>query len=211
MEHSEYMRRSLGNTESVPTTFAESGGESQPSSIEQQRNTSAQSQNQELDPAILAPGEIVFVAFLVLIVAIAIGVAIQSLIHRRRKAREEKEEACPSVDDTQDVAMSTVALGSELRQAAIDALFPEDSKHSNLSYTDEIVVMGESSRRLSADAYQIGGLASRRQRSSDSLSSGDNPYYRRDSTTSLSSRVSNEYKFAAIEHMNQISKTGRHD
>ena len=200
MERNEYIRRSLG---------AESTDESQnPSSAEPQRNTSVP--NEELEPPALAPGEILFVTVLVLIVAIAVGAAIVSILQRRRTAREEKEEACPSVDDTQDAAASTAALGSDLPRDAIDVLFPDQSKHSGLSYADDALI-GTSSRRPSVDSHPGEERGYRRKPSADSLRSGDVRYLRNESTTSLSSRVSYEYKVAAIEHMNQISQAGRHD
>lgn len=65
-------------------------------------------------------------------------------------------------------------------------------------YTNNGPVIGGSSRRFSID----------------STSSGRNSmagFNRKDSTTSLASRVSLDYKFAAIEHMNQIAQRGRHD
>lgn len=201
MQRNEYIRRSLG---------AESTDESpNPSSAEPQRNTSVP--DEELEPPALAPGEILFVTVLVLIVAIAVGAAIVSILQRRRTAREEKEEACPSVADTQDAAASTAALGSDLPRDAIDVLFPDQSKHSGLSYTDEIALIGTSSRRPSVDSPPGEERGYRRKPSADSLRSGDVRYLRNESTTSLSSRVSYEYKVAAIEHMNQISQAGRHD
>lgn len=116
------------------------------------------------------------------------------------------------MDDTQDVAMSTtVAMGSDFPQGAIDALFPDNSKHSSLSYTDEIALIGTSSRRPSMDSHPGEERGYRRKPSADSLRGDDIRYLRNESTTSLSSRVSNDYKLAAIEHMNQISQTGRHD
>ncbi|KAL7521878.1 hypothetical protein ACHAWX_006570 [Stephanocyclus meneghinianus] len=200
MQRNEYIRRALG---------AESTDESQnPSSAEPQSNTSVP--NEELEPPALAPGEILFVTVLVLIVAIAVGAAIISILQRRRTAREEKEEACPSVDDTQDAAASTAALGSDLPRDAIDVLFPDQSKHGGLSYADDALI-GTSSRRPSVDSPPGEERGYRRKPSADSLRSGDVRYLRNESTTSLSSRVSYEYKVAAIEHMNQISQAGRHD
>jgi hypothetical protein len=128
-------------------------------------------------------GEIIFVTILVSIIAIAVGLAIQSILQRRRESRREKEMA------SQQMAVTTVEMGAD-----------ED-------YTDAPIQMGPS-RRISMDSTssgRSGPVYTKRE------SGGGYGYSRKDSSTSLASRVSADYKFAAIDHMNEIAQRGRHD
>lgn len=172
------MRRSLGVVDNVWTTFTDLTGGSASSTKQ-----TALAQQQIPEPHTLSSGEIIFVTILVIIIAISVGFAIQSILQRRREMRREKEIAAAN----QEIAVTTVEMGTEE------------------NYGDK-QVFGGASRRVSIDS----SVASSRSGKVYTKSEGGG-YVREDSTTSLASRVSTDYKFAAIDHMNQIAQRGRHD
>lgn len=59
------------------------------------------------------------------------------------------------------------------------------------------------------DGPMIGSGKAARRNSIESSTSNNS--YARDHNLSLASRVSKDYKFAAIDHMNMIAMRGRHD
>lgn len=168
--------------DNVWTAFTDLTSGSSSSSVKQEGAT----QQQIVEPHTLSSGEIIFVTILVSIVAIAVGLAIQSILQRRREKQREKELATAN----QEITVSTVQMGAD---------------ESN----NDGAVIGEPSRRISIDST-ASGRSSRSGRVYSKNGSGAG-YTRKDSTTSLASRVSTGYKFAAIDHMNQIAQRGRHD
>jgi hypothetical protein len=177
------MRRSLEVADNVWTTFTDLIGGGSTSGTKQ--TTLALQQIPE--PHTLSSGEIIFVTILVSIIAVAVGFAIQSILQRRREVRREKEIAAAN----QEIAVTTVEMGTEEK------------------YGDNPVMIGRPSRRVSIDSSVASGRSSRSGKVY--TKSGSGGYSRKDSTTSLASRVSTDYKFAAIDHMNQIAQRGRHD
>lgn len=141
---------------------------------------------QELPINAFTSGEIIFVTILVSIIAIAVGLAIQSILKRRREKLRESE----TVAANQEISVATVEMGTD------------DNYANNPG-------IGGPSRRISIDSTQSGHSIRSERVYTKSGSNGG--YSRKDSSTSLASRVSTDYKFAAIDHMNQIAQRGRHD
>lgn len=166
-------QRSITFVDNVWTALTDISGSSS-SSIKQ--DAPAQ---QVLPTDAFTSGEIIFVTILVSIIAIAVGLAIRSILQRQREKRREIETAAVN----QEIAVATVEMGTD-----------DD-------YGDNPAIGGPS-RRISIDSTH----------SVHSVRSGRvGGYSRKDSSTSLASRVSTDYKFAAIDHMNQIAQRGRHD
>lgn len=113
-------------------------------------------------------GEIIFLTILLSIIALAIGLAIQDMLHRRNLQYQEREMADVEIKDNEQTY--------------------------NIKNIDgPMIGSGKAARRNSIE------------------SSTSNNSYARDHNLSLASRVSKDYKFAAIDHMNMIAMRGRHD
>jgi hypothetical protein len=188
MELLHNLLRSLNVMDNVMTSFADLAGGS-PS--EHRKNAL---QEPSFSSA-LTPGDVIFVTILVIAVVLAVGFAIRSVLQKRKQSREEQEALKNQAMETVQVEM-----GSDL---AIDNLFGIDAQQGEEGFTDRVVRTGgrRGSRRASMESIASGY----------STRSSGSGYHRRDSGISLSSRVSNDYKFAAMEHMNRIAQTGRHD
>eukprot|EP00581_Thalassiosira_minuscula_P016634 CAMPEP_0183725170 /NCGR_PEP_ID=MMETSP0737-20130205/19665_1 /TAXON_ID=385413 /ORGANISM="Thalassiosira miniscula, Strain CCMP1093" /LENGTH=177 /DNA_ID=CAMNT_0025956017 /DNA_START=166 /DNA_END=699 /DNA_ORIENTATION=+ len=150
----------------------------------------------------LTQGEIIFVTIMSFVVVLAIALGAYAVCrHRRKKQMPEKEEIKRRASEGQgtDILVDLEGSGSMDQEGG-----------------DIPLVKFQDIRRASADSNGNDTKSNRERRatiesegSNRLSSSGRAP--RRPSQCTIGTNVSMNYKAAAIEHMNAITQTGRHD
>ena len=165
----------------------------------------------------LTQGEIVFVTLLSFVVLVAICVG--AYLYYRRKTRANEQFINNKSNNNSEVGGSSAhqqqqqQLGTEITVVDIEnngqLALPMNTTEGGAAVADPI------HRRYTLDSTGSGAPPNKSRRpsmeSDHSGSLGPLVQPRRASQSSMGSNVSANYKLAAIEHMNQISRNGRHD
>jgi hypothetical protein len=179
------------------------GTSSSSEQLQQQSNSNTARAPPELDEVSRSytPGEITFVSILSFAVIAVIGVAVYVWITKRRRNAEEKAAAEANNKETtaptQRISTQDASCIIEMEAGVLDryctvptGTMPRRGSHLSSGMDSQLSgsegMSRHSSRRSSMDPNRRGSL------------------------NSLTSNVSSEYKLAAMEHMNQISQSGRH-
>lgn len=156
----------------------------------------------------MTDGEVALVAFLSFVVILVIAFSIYAVTRRRRNLRQiqQKEAALPE-QDPEEMPICVIEMDERPLDRQSSQLV-NNSLHGSSQHGSDGGPIGDNSwHSRGSRRGSIGSNAGNRRASIDSTSSG---YRRRDSMNSMGSNVSKQYKFAAIDHMNQISQAGKH-
>ena len=166
----------------------------------------------------LTQGEIVFVTLLSFVVLVAICVG--AYLYYRRKTRANEQFINNKSNNNSEVGGGSAHQQQQQQQLGTEITVVDIENNGQLALpmnTTEggAAVANPIHRRCTLDSTGSGAPPNKSRRpsmeSDHSGSLGPLVQPRRASQSSMGSNVSANYKLAAIEHMNQISRNGRHD